>query len=428
MKITKFELFFIVLLAQSCSSQPSTTTKEIALNKTINFTQSLKDYSFIKQSVNKIENDSLLKQVFQKLYNAKKKNNGKINMVQIGDSHIQADYISNAIRIPLQHYFGNAGRGLIFPYKYAKTNGPDNYRSSSNINWISNKVLTSPHVGVAGFRLFTNGFVAEMSLAVNNQYDLDYSFTKATVFAGQNETQKMSLYDNNSPEKAIEDSTFNSPIAKRFLFSKPISSVYQTYIDLEKQMKLYDGLFVENNQSGLIYSSMGVNGAKYNHYQKSENFYKELEVINPDIVIFSLGTNEGFSSKIGGFDVEIFHEEVIANLENIKQICPNAIVLLMTPPDSYKMEGTDHIKNPNIKLIRNKLIEIAVDKKLPYWDMFTVLGGYGSMEKWADANMTDKIWIHFSKKGYQIQGTLFAKAFIESFEKYCETKKIKLND
>ena len=58
--------------------------------------------------------------------------NQKINFVHIGDSHIQADLMTNVVRERLQKEYGNAGRGLVFPYNLAKTNGPWNVQFSSN--------------------------------------------------------------------------------------------------------------------------------------------------------------------------------------------------------------------------------------------------------------------------------------------------------
>ena len=38
-----------------------------------------------------------------------------ISIIHLGDSHIQAGYFTEAMRIPLQEAWGNAGRGLITP-------------------------------------------------------------------------------------------------------------------------------------------------------------------------------------------------------------------------------------------------------------------------------------------------------------------------
>jgi len=81
-------------------------------------------YTFIKKGLNKIENDSSLNSFYEKLYLLEKTKMSRVNIAHIGDSHIQADHFSGAMRQKLQVKFGNGGRGLIFPYRVAKSNEP----------------------------------------------------------------------------------------------------------------------------------------------------------------------------------------------------------------------------------------------------------------------------------------------------------------
>src|SRR5689334_6265925 len=74
-------------------------------------------YSFIDQSKNHLMNDTALKDFFQKLDELKNGTRDQVVIVQVGDSHVQADFFSSIVRENFQRQFGNAGRGLIFPYK-----------------------------------------------------------------------------------------------------------------------------------------------------------------------------------------------------------------------------------------------------------------------------------------------------------------------
>jgi hypothetical protein len=80
----------------------------------------------------------------------------KINIFHVGDSHIQADLMTNAVRERLQNEYGNGGRGLVFPYNLAKTNGPWDVRFSSNgsFNSFRNiKPLSNENIGLTGILL-----------------------------------------------------------------------------------------------------------------------------------------------------------------------------------------------------------------------------------------------------------------------------------
>ena len=80
----------------------------------------------------------------------------KINFLHIGDSHIQADLMTNVVRERLQSAYGNAGRGLVFPYNLAKTNGPWDVRFSSNGSFSSFRNVSpasSANIGLTGILL-----------------------------------------------------------------------------------------------------------------------------------------------------------------------------------------------------------------------------------------------------------------------------------
>ena len=58
-----------------------------------------------------------------------------VAMVHIGDSHVQAGFLTEAVRLPLQRRFGDAGRGLVVPLKLAKTNEPRDYSVVADGSW-----------------------------------------------------------------------------------------------------------------------------------------------------------------------------------------------------------------------------------------------------------------------------------------------------
>jgi LysM repeat protein len=81
-----------------------------------------------------IKNVSLLYPFFEKLAGLDENKEGKINIVHIGDSHIEADYFTNAIREPLQRQFGDGGRGFIFPYNMNRVSARP-YQFTTNAAW-----------------------------------------------------------------------------------------------------------------------------------------------------------------------------------------------------------------------------------------------------------------------------------------------------
>ena len=111
-------------------------------------------YPFVNTVFNRIQNSGSLDSFYMKLASLKKKGNGTVSIVHIGDSHLQAGFISGVVRNGLQEFFGNAGRGLVFPYQLAESNAPDDITSSSNTRWKYNRIA-HPEIeltpGISGF-------------------------------------------------------------------------------------------------------------------------------------------------------------------------------------------------------------------------------------------------------------------------------------
>src|SRR5665647_406946 len=54
-------------------------------------------YTFVKEEVNTISNSGHLSGLMEKLYDLKKNGSRIINILQIGDSHLQADFVTSII-------------------------------------------------------------------------------------------------------------------------------------------------------------------------------------------------------------------------------------------------------------------------------------------------------------------------------------------
>ncbi|MGB3946958.1 MAG: GDSL-type esterase/lipase family protein [Bacteroidia bacterium] len=388
-------------------------------------TLSYKQYPFIKESLNRIENDSLTMQFFyKKLYNLQDSKKGRIDIVHIGDSHIQADHFSGLIRQKMQLRFGNAGRGLIFPYRVAKSNEPASYKTSTNVVWDSkrNVFYEKPlPIGISGFTIETNDTSAEINLTVKDQPNLGYAFTKFTLFQEKGlRNYDITICDEWNCEqgvfKAID--TTKSSFISEMRFNKPVRQIVLrnkvTDTTHQKATRIY-GMLLENDSAGVLYNMIGVNGAEYRHYTQSKYFIQQLSHLNADLVILSMGTNEGFAA---GFDKVVFYKQIDSLVTSIQKACPNATLLLTTPADSFKRSKKGRVKNPNMLEARVTIINYCIQHQIAYWDLYEIMGGYGSMAKWFTAQLSAKDKVHFNGKGYQIQGNLFYHALMKSFEDY----------
>ncbi len=414
--LKKFVFPFLLLIISSSSAQ---TTDSLSYEK----------YKFIALDKNKIENDfTSLKLFYEKLYLLEQKKSTRINITHIGDSHIQADFFSGTIRQQLQLKYGNAGRGLIFPYRVAKSNEPASYKTTTNTKWDAkrNVFFEKPlPIGISGFTIETNDSLAEIDLKIKDQPGLDYSFTKFTLFhqRGLN-NYDITVCDSINCEKGVfksSDKSING-FTSELKFDKPMREIIlrNKNADTANQhsTRIY-GMLLENDSSGILYNMIGVNGAEYRHYTMSKYFGEQLTYLNSDLIIVSMGTNEGFNK---GFDKDLFYSQIDTLITSIKQNNSNASILLTTPGDSFRKSRKGKVKNPDIKLVEETIISYCLKNNIAYWDMYEVMGGFGSMAKWYTAKLAAKDGVHFSGKGYKIQGNLFYDALQKGFENFKKNK------
>lgn len=388
-------------------------------------------YNFINKELNIIENDSnSLCLFYEKLYRLQKTEEGRVNITHIGDSHLQADHFSGAIRQKMQLMFGNAGRGFIYPYNVAKSNEPHTYTTRTKTIWDAKRNvfhLKPLPIGIGGFTIETGDSCSTINLTVEDQKGLGYSFTKFTLFQERElNNYDISICDSLNRQLGVfkfldkSESLFTSEIR----FKKPMCHINinsQVSDTANQKLTRIYGMLLENDSSGVLYNMIGVNGAKCKHYNKSKYFIEQLSYLKSDLFIVSLGTNEAYYSD---FNQANFYKNLDTLISNITSTNPSANVILTTPPDSYHRTRNGNVKNATMKKARLAIINYSLHHNLPYWDLYEIMGGYGSMYKWYINHLSVKDRVHFNSKGYSIQAELFYIALMDGYERFKQKRKL----
>ncbi|MDR2955134.1 MAG: LysM peptidoglycan-binding domain-containing protein [Prevotella sp.] len=433
-------------------------------------------------------NQSMLEPLFDKLYDLENNKEGKINIVHIGDSHIQADFFTNAIRESLQYKFGNGGFGFTFPYNLIGTNGPVSVKYACNAQWQSMRnvgAVNDMGIGLSGIALYTSAedFALQLQTAegfefnkikviyptVEPQYKASLTaeplkvsrvgaVTSATGFkyhkvvGGENLSviarkhgstiTQIKKANNLTSDKIRAGQTLKipvkgvavKPVVEKLnldidsldcivLDSMPYFSSYKsdTALNLITLLPVGDrstynlnGFVIENDEPGIVYHSIGVNGAKLSDYAKYPLFFKQLPILAPDLIILSFGTNESF----GRVSQSEYISQINDFAENIRKYNEDAIILVMTPPPSMYRRT-----RPNTYIL-NYTTALTGLEHLPVWDLYTRMGGAsGIAPKGQFAKMMDRRKIHYTVSGYRAQGELFTSDFLEAYDNYKKTKK-----
>lgn len=361
---------------------------------------------------NTFVNDSLLVPVFKKLVALKQGQNNQINITHIGDSHLQADLISGTIRQNLQLIFGNAGRGFVFPYKAAGSNEPYGYKSKPAGEWKGSRFVTnnSNDFGMSGFVLNTNDGTASLSLQAFDFESLNYRFTNGLVFYKSNagmylENLKGDLLDILLPT--------DEPSIKTFDFDTLCGGFNLKIKQPENEatnVSIY-GFQLKNDEKGILYNMLGVNGAEFRHYAQSKYFENQFAALNSNIVILSLGTNDAFTSN---FNEEIVSAYIDSLTSKIKRSSPNAIIILTSPGDHFRLKHA----NGNLPKLCELLYQKSIQNGFVFWDFYHLMGGFGASKNWLAKGLYSADKIHLSRSGYILKGNLFTHVFLSSYLKY----------
>lgn len=386
-----------------------------------------RNYKFIKTEQNKLQGDSSsLFPFFDKLQQLEQAQQRKVVVVHIGDSHLQADHYPGVVRSNLQKQFGNAGRGLIAPFKVGRTNEPSGYKSSSNTRWHARRIVNekdSLPIGISGLSIKNDDYKTSLSITTLNKDGLDYSFNKITLFHQKGlKHYNFNVCDSLSCKLAMIDAqsdTLNEFTTVKVNKSNCVIFNIDAQDTLSPKTALIYGMLLENEQPGILYNNIGINGAEYRHYSKNQKLQTQMALLNPDLIIISLGTNEAYAPRYSNAD---FYMQVDSLISNLKIKNPDAAFIITTPGDSNKRRK---YKNPNNLKAANTLIDYCNKHGLVYWNWFQVMGGTGVINKWALKGLTSKDKLHLSRKGYEIQGALLHAAILQAYQNYSSAKPLK---
>lgn len=367
--------------------------------------------TFYDQKSNTIVNATALAELFKKLDSLLYKNEGRVNIVHIGDSHIQADYFSGELRTQLQNTFGNAGRGFVFPYQIARSNGPVDISINYSGAWSYNTIMKdfeSVNIGASGYTLFAKDS-AELWVSTVLDNRNSNSFNKLTVFQSNGTFEPFHLKDNITVSGINHSGPF--PYSTFLLNEFKDSLGLRARSNNGQKVELH-GLVLENTQAGILYHAMGTNGSSTLQYLRSNKYHKHIAALKADLVIISFGTNDCYL-PYSRFCSSCTQDRFKTIIRQIKTENPNAAILITTPADHFYRRRYD---NKNLYYLNRALHKMAEDEGVAVWDLYNIMGGSRSITKWQRGGLARGDLIHFTKEGYKLQGDLLYKALMESYE------------
>lgn len=369
----------------------------------------------LKENVLKFPGDStVFSTIFEKLDNILFEGDGKLDILHIGGSHIQAGVFSGVMRKQFQTMMPevNSYRGFLFPYKVARTNNPSNYQVNYWGSWESCRNVQKKRkctLGLSGMSVTTNSQTAGIKISINTDY-LDNKYSSIKIYYQQDSTSfeiipsdSILSYELNRELGYIEYQLLNSSNEVTFNLRK--TADYQDFFTLY-------GIEFENEFPGIAYHAVGVNGADVPSYNLCSLLDEHINSVKPDLIIFSIGINDAYTQY---FNPRAFMDNYDTLITTIKSVLPEVQIIFTTNNDSYYR---NRYANKNGIKVKDAMLEMGKIYNAGVWDMFTVMGGLNSITTWQEYGLAKRDKIHFTREGYTLISNLFFSAFIKSYENY----------
>lgn len=340
---------------------------------------------YINTGANKIELPSgANRDAWRKLahdMDALKSHGGHIDIMHIGDSHIQAEMGTSQVRKRMQERYGNAGRGLITAFRLAGTNQPvDYFIVSENPTDSQCRLLKRPWPITPGFTGVASSSQWSNKITFGNK-EQGHDFDRARIYTSLG-TLPLSW---NAP---VDSAAFRAFAGER---------VY--------------GMYTYNSTApGIVYSTIGNNGACYSDYLLIDGFEDAVASFSPRLIVVSMGANEAYSGKTP----EQIESATRQLLSNLRKANPESLFLVWLPMESHlKDDNGNYSIHQGVPVARDIINKVARENGAAIWNFYDVAGGEGVAQRWVDDGlMNPRDHIHLLRAGYQLQGDLAADALI----------------
>jgi lysophospholipase L1-like esterase len=362
-----------------------------------------------------------------------------LTILQIGDSHTSADFLTGALRRRLQQRYGNGGPGYITAGRPHIGVLSSTVKVSVSPNWTYRAIQKSDDVGVfwlSGFNAVASLPGEALTFAANAPMTFDSIEIEAVRQPGGGAIDIItdgavkSSYDLNaekvepvvlrlSPGGAPTDRVRQIEIKTRTAGSVSIASVA-----------------IYNRQSGVSYNSIGYPGATVDLLNKFDQalLADDLRRINPQIVVLSFGTNEASKKNL---DLARYAQNYEKAIDRIRAVLPAAEIVLIGPPDgderaphcpgksaeaacrpgvlpeppplapgaaasTAKPADCDWHVLPKLDAVREAQRQIAERRGLAFWNWASLMPRECGAHRWTQTSpaLMEPDHVHFTVSGY----------------------------
>lgn len=377
-----------------------------------------------------------------------------IVILQIGDSHTAADFLTGELRRLLQAKYGDGGAG------YMSAGRPHiGVRSSAFVikassGWTYESLQRTSNAAkfwLSGF----NASAEEAGETLTFSSERPFNFDRIEIQAlrqPKGGTIEIRLDGVLQSEVSLSGEAIEPVVIQLMPERAATDRVREITITTKGEGKVnLSSVAVHNRQFGLSYNNVGFPGATVDIVNKFDDAIldNELKRLDPQIVVLAFGTNEGFND---GLDPAVYERSYERALNKIRRALPDAKIVIVAPPDAARGPKKDPEKNaktngdtkdtpekkadgekkqappvaeasekngcnqwktpPQLNKVREVQEIIAKRHGLVYWNWASIMPSECAADRWANASppLLAKDRVHFTLEGYRRSAVQFLKA------------------
>lgn len=111
---------------------------------------------------------------------------------------------------------------------------------------------------------------------------------------------------------------------------------------------------------------------------------------------------------------------VYSQLRLLRELLPNASVLVVGVSDMARKEEGQYLSYPNIGKVKQAQQNAAKRAGCAFWDLHAVMGGENAIKEWVVASppLAEKDYTHFNISGAKLVGDKLFQALMSDFQSF----------
>jgi lysophospholipase L1-like esterase len=341
-----------------------------------------------------------------------------VRVVVLGNSLIATDGVVGVVREKLIERLGDGGRGQLLADRLGSW-GPRVRTGHAKGKWKLSTVgmlqpLDRPH-GLSGAQH------EAVSRGASTQYELRGETRVEVLWSSETDAGLGVEVDGKRisavaplPDGKVQRTPLTLPATARVL-----------RLVFDQPGPVVQGVVLERPGRGVVVDTLGVPSVDASLFLRTDEtlFAEQLRARTPALVMVMLGGNEVKRLAWGRSELPAIEADLRALLKRTKAAVPSASCLVVSPIDSVRGRSvrTPFAQRPELEGYLALQKRIAKEESCAYFDLFSAMGGPGSLERFRARGLIHDDLVHPRGQGLDLLGELLGSALLRAYDAHLRT-------